>query len=55
MNNTTMVTYTNKSNPFDQVLIKADDSFVIVGDTSPTDSDLVKMTNWESVNGWEAK
>ena len=53
--NTTMVTYSNKSNPFDQVLIKSDDSFVIVGDSTPSDSDLLAMTNWEDVNGWIAK
>lgn len=54
-NNTTMVTYSNKANPFDQVLIKADNSFVIVGDTNPSDDELLKMTNWEDVKGWDAK
>jgi len=51
----TMVTYSNKANPFDQVLIKADDSFVIVGDTDPSDNELLSMINWEEVKGWDAK
>lgn len=51
----TMVTYTNNANPFDLVLIKSDDSFVIVGESIPTDSDLGKMTNWEDVEGWTAQ
>ena len=51
----TVVTYTNENNPFDLVLIKADDSFVIVGDTEPSDSDLEKMVNWEDDTGWKAK
>ena len=49
-----MVKYINKSNPFDMVLIKADDSFVIVGDTDPSDAELAAMVNWEDVDGWEA-
>ena len=53
--NTTMVTYSNKLNPFDQVLIKSDDSFVIVGDSNPSDSELLSMSNWEDVKGWDAK
>ena len=53
--NTTMVTYSNKLNPFDQVLIKSDDSFVIVGDSNPSDSELLSMSNWEDVKGWNAK
>jgi len=53
--NTTMVTYSNKLNPFDQVLIKADNSFVIVGDTDVSDEDLITMTNWEDVKGWVSK
>lgn len=52
---TTMVTYSNKANPFDLVLIKSDDTFVIVGDTNVSDSDLSKMVNWEDVNGWTAE
>lgn len=55
MNNSTMVTYTSNDNQFDQVLIKVDDSFVIVGDTDVSDSDLAAMTNWEGVIGWTAK
>ena len=52
---TTLVTYSNKANPFDLVLIKSDDSFVIVGDTVPSNSDLEKMVNWCDVDGWEAE
>ena len=52
---TTMVTYTNKTNNFDYVLIKSDDSFVVVGDTEVSDLELAKMTNWEDVEGWEAE
>tara|TARA_R110002020_G_scaffold467655_2_gene691412 strand:- start:4474 stop:4644 length:171 start_codon:yes stop_codon:yes gene_type:complete len=56
MNNSieTMVTYSNKANPFNSVLIKSDDSFVIVGD-DVSDSDLLKMNNWEEVDGWNAE
>ncbi len=49
---TTMVTYSNISNPFDLVLIKSDDSFVIVGDSVPSDYELQKMIDWEDVQGW---
>ena len=53
MNNVeTMVTYSNIANPFDLVLIKSDDSFVIVGDTKVNDETIEKMMNWEDVNGW---
>ena len=51
----TLVTYTSNANPFDQVLIKSDDSFVIVGDSMPSDADLQKMIDWEDVDGWEAQ
>lgn len=50
----TMVTYSNVANPFNLVLIKSDDSFVIMGD-DVSDSDLVKMNNWEEVDGWNAE
>lgn len=50
----TMVTYSNKANPFNSVLIKSDDSFVIIGD-DVSDSDLLKMNNWEEVEGWDAE
>ena len=53
-NMSTMVTYTNNENNFDLVLIKSDDSFVIVGNTDVSDSDLAKMVNWEEVTGWAA-
>jgi len=52
---TTMLTYTSKTNNFDYVLIKSDDSFVVVGDAEVSDLDLAKMTNWEDVEGWEAE
>lgn len=48
----TMVTYSNNKNPRDVVLIKDDDSFVIVGESSPSDEELIAMTNWEDVEGW---
>ena len=51
----TMVTYTSKANPFDVVLIKADDSFVVVGDHEPTDEQLLAMTNWLDVDGYDAE
>jgi hypothetical protein len=50
----TMVIYTSKANPFNQVLIKSDDSFVIVGDLEVLETDLIKMTAWEDVEGFEA-
>jgi predicted double-glycine peptidase len=51
----TMVTYSNNNNPHDLVLIKSDDSFVILGDSEISDSDLIKMTEWEDVQGWIAQ
>lgn len=50
-----IVTYTSKANPFDSVLIKPDDSFVIVGDHEPTDEQLQLMVDWEDVDGYEAE
>ena len=50
-----IVRYINNENNFNSVLIKSDDSFVIVGDVEVSDSDLVKMTNWEDVAGWTAE
>ncbi len=35
------------------VLIKSDDSYVIIGDGDVTDAELIAMTNWEDVEGWE--
>ena len=55
MTTVTMVTYSNNTNPFDLVLIKSDDSYVIVGDSKVSDSDLSKMINWEEVEGWSAE
>ena len=51
----TIVTYSNKANPFDLVLIKSDDSFVIVGESTPTDEQLETMVNWGDVDGWSAE
>ena len=51
----TMVTYSSIANPFNLVLIKSDDSFVIVGDVDVSDSELIKMNNWEEVSGWNAE
>ena len=55
MSNSVMVTYSNNENNFNSVLIKSDDSFVIVGDADVSDSDLLKMVNWEDVEGWTAQ
>jgi len=52
---TTMVTYSNNSNPHDLVLIKADDSFVIVGDSIPANDQILNMINWEEVEGWTSE
>ena len=49
---TTEITYRNEKNEFDYVLIKSDDSFVIVGDHEPTNEQLEKMVNWEDVDGY---
>jgi len=54
MTKETMVTYTNQANPFDAVLIKSDDSFVIVGDTVPSDEVLLQMVDYCDVEGWDA-
>jgi hypothetical protein len=51
----TEFTYINNENNFDLVLIKEDDSFVIVGNTDVSDSDLAKMVDWEDVAGWTAQ
>ena len=34
------------------VLIKSDDSFVIVGEHEPTEEQLLAMINWEDVDGF---
>jgi len=51
----TMVTYSSKKNPFDIVMIKSDDSFVIVGDHEPTDTQLKDMVSWLDVEGYNAE
>lgn len=51
----TMVKYTSKSNPFNYVLIKADDSFVIVGDAKVSDLEIQSMIEWEDVQGWDSE
>jgi hypothetical protein len=35
------------------VLIKSDDSYVIIGEGDVTDDELTAMVNWEDVEGWE--
>ena len=48
-----MVKYTNKENQFDMVIIKEDDSFVIVGDTEPSEAEIQDMVSWYDVEGWD--
>ena len=48
----TALKYISKANPFDIVLIKEDDSYVIIGDNVPSDKDLASMLNWDDVEGW---
>lgn len=50
----TMVKYTFDANPYDQVLVKSDDSFVILGETTPSDGELQAMVDWEEIEGWTA-
>tara|TARA_R100000951_G_C2516185_1_gene141935 strand:+ start:166 stop:330 length:165 start_codon:yes stop_codon:yes gene_type:complete len=47
-----LIKYVNNANPFDFVNIFEDDSFVIVGETDVSESDLLKMVDWEDVSGW---
>ena len=49
---TTEITYSNNKNPMDLVLIKSDDSFVIVGDHEPSDEMLSAMVDYQDVNGY---
>jgi hypothetical protein len=49
---TTAITYSNNSNPMDLVLIKEDDSFVIVGDHNPSDNILLAMVDYQDVDGY---
>lgn len=50
-----VIKYVNNSNPFDHVNIFEDNSFVIVGDTDVSESDLATMVNWNDVDGWECQ
>lgn len=47
-----LIKYVNSANPFDYVNIFEDNSFVIIGDTDVSDSDLLKMVDWNDVEGW---
>lgn len=47
--------FINTSNPFDFILFKEDDSFVVVGETEPTEEEILKMFHGESVEGWAAE
>ena len=49
---TTQITYSNNSNPMDLVLIKEDDSFVIIGDHEPSDETLIKMVDYQDIEGY---
>ena len=49
---TTEITYSNNKKPMDLVLIKSDDSFVIVGDHKPSDEMLIAMVDYQNVNGY---
>ena len=48
----TAITYSSDNNPMDLVLIKEDDSFVIVGDHNPSDDNLAAMVDYEDVEGY---
>ena len=45
-------TYTNDERPYDQVLIKADDSYSILGESTPADEELWDMAEGLQVVGW---
>ena len=47
-----LIKYVNNANPFDFVNIQEEDSqmFVVAADVS--ESDLLKMVDWEDVSGW---
>jgi hypothetical protein len=49
---TTEITYSNNKNPMDLVLIKSDDSFVIVGDHEPSDIMLFALIDYLVVTGY---
>ena len=49
---TTEITYSSNKNPMDLVLIKKDDSFVIVGDHEPSDEMLIAMVDYQDVEGY---
>ena len=49
---TTQITYSNNNNPMDLVLIKEDDSFVIIGDHDPSDETLIKMVDYQDIEGY---
>lgn len=47
-----LIKYVNNANPFDYVNIFEDNSFTIIGDTDVSDSDILKMVDWNDVEGW---
>lgn len=47
-----LIKYINNANPFDFVNIFEDNSFVIVGESNPSDAELDKMVDWQDVEGW---
>lgn len=48
----TIATYTNNANQDSSVIVKDDDSFVIVGDDTPSDVQLQAMVDLYDVKGW---
>ena len=48
----TAITYSSNNNPMDLVLIKEDDSFVVVGDHNPSDNNLAAMVDYKDVDGY---
>ena len=49
---TTEITYSSNKNPMDLVLIKKDDSFVIIGDHEPSDKMLTAMVDYQDIEGY---
>jgi hypothetical protein len=49
---TTEITYSSNKNPMDLVLIKKDDSFVIVGDHEPSNETLIAMVDYQDIEGY---
>lgn len=47
-----LIKYVNNSNPFDYINIFEDNTFSIVGESDVSDEDLLKMIDWQDVEGW---